>query len=163
MMLALVPVMQMDQRRYSLSGDFPRSSREGTVFSPTVGAAEQIRIERRSGHRFEQYQVPVQLSTSDGQSGNGFTLNLSSRGALVRTDFALSEGQAIEIVLAMPAEITMAEALSVRCRARVLRVQPSDGHSKATAALRIEHYEFLPREVTPVHHEPEATLRSSCG
>ena len=153
MMLAPVPVMQMEQCRYSLSGDFPRSRREGTVFSPTVGAAEPTRIERRSGHRFEQYQVPVQLRASDGQSGNGFTLNLSSRGALVRTDFALSEGQTIEITLAMPSEITMGENPGVRCRARVLRVQATGNHSQPTIALRIEHYEFLPREVAPVHHE----------
>ncbi len=116
-----------------------------------MSATEQIRIERRSGHRFEQYQIPVQLRTSDGQAGNGFTLNLSSRGALLRTDFALNEGQTIERVLAMPAEITMAENMGVRCRARVLRVKASDDHSNATVALRIEHYEFLPREVTPVH------------
>lgn len=155
MMLALVPVMQMEQRCYSLSGDFPRRARKRTVCSPNVGVAEPTRIERRSGHRFEQYQLPVQLRTSDGQSGNGFTLNLSSRGALIRTDFALGEGQAIEITLAMPAEITMAENVAVRCRARVLRVQPTDGHSRAIVALRIEHYEFLPREVVPVqpHHE----------
>ena len=120
-----------------------------------VGSAEQIRIERRSGHRFEQYQVPVLLSTADGHAGNGFTLNLSSRGALVRTDFPLNEGQAIEITLAMPSEITMAEDLSVRCRARVLRLQPGADHGKVTAALRIEHYEFLPHEVAPVHTHSE--------
>ena len=112
-----------------------------------------MRIERRSGHRFEQYQVPVQLRNSDGQSGNGFTLNLSSRGALIRTDFALSEGQTIEITLAMPAEITMGENLGVRCRARVVRIESAADHSQPAIALRIEHYEFLAREVTPVHHE----------
>ncbi len=116
-----------------------------------MSANEQTRIERRSGHRFEHYQVPIQLRDSNGQSGNGFALNLSLRGALVRTDFALNEGQTIEITLAMPPEITMADDLSVRCRARVLRVEPAADHSKATVALRIEHYEFLPREVTPVH------------
>lgn len=118
-----------------------------------MSAAEPNRIERRSGHRFEQYQVPVQLQTSDGQSGNGFTMNLSSRGALVRTDFALSEGQTIEIMLTMPAEITMAERVGVRCRARVVRVQAAADHSHPTVALRIEHYEFLAREIAPVHHE----------
>ena len=107
-------------------------------------------MERRSGHRFEQYQVPVLLRTSDGQSGNGFALNLSSRGALLKTDFPLTEGQTIEITLAMPSEITMAEDLSVRCRAKVLRFQPGVDHSKPPVALRIEHYEFLPREVAPV-------------
>jgi hypothetical protein len=112
-------------------------------------------VERRSGHRFEQYQVPVLLRTSDGQSGNGFALNLSSRGALLKTDFPLLEGQTIEITLAMPSEITMAEDLSVRCRAKVLRFQPGLDHSKPAVALRIEHYEFLPREVSPVPTHPE--------
>jgi hypothetical protein len=120
-----------------------------------VSSSEQIRIERRSGHRFEQYQVPVFLRTSDGQAGNGFALNLSSRGALVRTDFPLSEGQAIEITLAMPSEITMADDLSVRCRARVLRLQPDVDRGKPAVALRIEHYEFLPRGIAPVHAHSE--------
>ncbi len=118
-----------------------------------MSATEPLRFERRRGHRFEQYQVPVQLQTSDGRSGNGFTLNLSSRGALIRTDFALTTGQSVEITLAMPTEITMAENPGVRCRARVLRVQPAADHSHPTVALRIEHYEFLAREVAPVHHE----------
>ena len=99
--------------------------------------------------------MPVLLRASDGQSGNGFALNLSSRGALLRTDFPLQEGQTIEITLAMPSEITMAEDLSVRCRAKVLRFQPCVDHSRPAVALRIEHYEFLPREVTPVPMHPE--------
>ena len=115
-----------------------------------MSTAAPIRVERRSGHRFEQYQVAVLLRTSDGQSGNGFSLNLSSRGALLKTDFPLQEGQTIEITLAMPSEITMAEDLSVRCRAKVLRFQPGCDHSKPAVALRIEHYEFLQREVAPV-------------
>lgn len=114
-----------------------------------MSTSEPIRVERRSGLRFEQYQVPVRLQNSDGQSGHGFALNLSSRGALVRTDFHLTEGQTVEITLAMPAEITMAENLSVRCRARVLRFQPVD-NVRPAVALRIEHYEFLPREIAPV-------------
>jgi len=120
-----------------------------------VSTAEQLRIERRSGHRFEQYQVPVVLRSIDGHVGNGFTLNLSSRGALVRTDFSMAEGQAVEITLAMPAEISMVENGSVRCRARVLRLHTESDHGQPAVALRIEHYEFLPREVTPIHvHSP---------
>src|SRR5512141_2154259 len=151
MMLAPVHVLQIADTRYSLSGDFPRTLNRVTVLFLPVGAAEQIRIERRSGHRFEQYQVPVRLHAPDGLVGNGFTLNLSSRGTLVRTDLALAEGQAIEITLVMPSEITMSEDLNVRCRARVLRLQDAGDHGKFEAALRIEHYEFLPRESAPVH------------
>ena len=99
--------------------------------------------------------MPVILRSLDGHAGNGFTLNLSSRGALVRTDFPMSEGQSIEITLSMPAEISMIEKGSVRCRARVLRLHTESDHGQPAVALRIEHYEFLPREVTPIHvHSP---------
>jgi hypothetical protein len=126
-----------------------------------MSSAEQNRIERRSGHRFEQYQVPVLLRNTDGVAGNGFALNLSSRGALVRTDFAMTEGQSIEITLAMPSEITMSEGMSVRCRAKVLRLHEGVDHGKFAAALRIEHYEFLPREMTPVDARSSAELQAS--
>ena len=108
-------------------------------------------MERRSGHRFAQYQVPVLLRTGDGRAGNGFTLNLSSRGALLWTDFPLSESQTVDITLMMPSEISMAEEVSVCCRARVMRLQPDLDRGKPAVAVRIEHYEFLPRQVAPVH------------
>jgi PilZ domain len=117
-----------------------------------MSSAEQQRIERRSGHRFDQYQVPVRIQAPDGRAGSGFTLNLSSRGALVWTDFPMTEGQCVEISLMMPAEISMAEDTSVRCRARVLRLQGNAERGKPTVAVRIEHYEFLPRDVLPVQH-----------
>src|SRR6266851_3646206 len=78
--------------------------------------AEQNRIERRCGQRFE-YQLPVLLRVpADGRSGAGFTQDLSSRGALLWADFPLREGMMIEMTLMMPAEITLAEDMSVSCR-----------------------------------------------
>jgi hypothetical protein len=49
--------------------------------------------------------------------------------------------------LVMPSEITMAEDMSVCCRARVLRLQQDQEGGKAAVAVKIEHYEFLPRQV----------------
>jgi hypothetical protein len=60
------------------------------------------------------------------------------------------------MILAMPAEITMSENLAVRCRAKVLRTEPGTDQSHPMVAIRIEHYEFLPREVTPVNTHSEA-------
>ncbi len=116
-----------------------------------MARADQVRIERRSALRFPQYQVPVLLRASDGRAGNGFTLNLCSRGALVWTDFPLTEGELVDITLVMPAEISTAEEMSVRCRARVMRLQPDPDRGKPVVALRIEHYDFLPRPVQPFH------------
>lgn len=117
-----------------------------------MSATDQTRIERRSGCRFDQYQVPVALRCADGRTGHGFTLNLSSRGALVWTDMPLSEGQPVEITLVMPAEICMADDTSVRCRARVVRLQEDAERHKPAVAVRIEHYDFLPRQFPAVQH-----------
>jgi hypothetical protein len=115
-----------------------------------MGHAETIRIERRCGHRFSQYQVPVFLQTLGGASGTGFTLDLSSRGALLWTDLKLSIGQTIDITLVMPSEITLGEDMSVRCRAHVRRLEPGNARGKPATAVQIEHYDFVPRELTPL-------------
>lgn len=126
-----------------------------------MAQSEPTRIERRCGHRFSQYQVPVFLHSANGDTGTGFTLDLSSRGALLWTDFPLSPGQAIEITLVMPSEITLAEDMSVRCRARVLRLEPDHARGKPAAAVRIEHYDFVPRELAPVHQRHSSDIQAT--
>jgi hypothetical protein len=106
----------------------------------TNGGENQI--ERRCGQRFP-YQNPVLLRVpADGRSGSGFTQNLSSRGAMLRTDLPLAENEIVEITLVMPSEITLAEDMNVCCRARVLRHEQGES-GKPGVAVRIEHYEFL--------------------
>jgi hypothetical protein len=112
-------------------------------------SAEQNRIERRSGQRFP-YQIPVLLRVpNQDRTGSGFTQNLSSRGAMLWTDLSLCEGELIEIILVMPSEITLANDMNVCCRARVLRQEQADG-GKPAVALRIEHYQFLYRDIAPL-------------
>ena len=119
--------------------------------------AEQNRIERRCGQRFE-YQLPVLLRVpADGRSGAGFAQDLSSRGALLWTDFPLREGMMIEMTLMMPAEITLAQDMSVCCRARVLRLESHREEEKPAAAVRIEHYEFLHQVSVLQQHTPVET------
>ena len=110
-------------------------------------SAEQNRIERRSGQRFA-YQVPVLLRVpGESRSGNGCTQDLSARGALVWTDLALAEGTLVEMVLVMPAEITLAEDMNVCCRAHVTRLERTEGR-KPAVAIKIERYDFLPAEAS---------------
>ena len=113
-----------------------------------MSTAEPTRIERRCGQRFSEYQVPVLLRTADGHNGSGFTLDLSSHGALVQTDFPVNEGQTLAITLVMPDAVTLAGNMSVCCQARVLRLDQHKEHGKPTVAVKIERYEFLPREIT---------------
>ena len=117
--------------------------------------AGEIQIERRCGQRFP-YQLPVLLRVpADGRSGRGVTQDLSSRGALVWTDLLLREGELTDLTLVMPAEITLAEDMSVCCRARVLRLE-SCQNRKPAVAVRIEHYDFVHHEVPTLQQHSAA-------
>lgn len=105
---------------------------------------DQVQLERRGAQRFD-FHLPVAIRLSGGnEEGCGFTQDLSARGALLYTDFAVTVGDAVELTLVMPSEITLAENMRVRCRGRVVRrVTPGLG-SKPAIAIHLEGYEFLP-------------------
>ena len=93
---------------------------------------EPVRIERRHRQRFA-LDLPLSIRRN-GSLGEacGFTQNLSAGGVLFYTDFPLAPGDAIELTLVMPSEITLAEAMRVRCRARTMSVS----RSSATVKMR---------------------------
>src|ERR1039458_1058335 len=98
-----------------------------------------VGVERRIGQRFA-FNLPVSLrDISTAAEGLGFTQDLSSRGAFLFTDMALSEGAEIELTLEMPSEITLGENMRVRCRGQVLRiVKPADNAWKFAASAETE-------------------------
>jgi hypothetical protein len=104
----------------------------------------RVRHERRVAQRFD-YQLPISLKigTQDGEE-QGFTQNLSARGAFFYTDCSIAEGQMIELTLSMPAEITLTQTMRVRCRGKVLRVVHPDKGSRIGVAAQLEGYEYLP-------------------
>jgi hypothetical protein len=98
--------------------------------------APPVGVERRIGQRFA-FNLPVSLrDIATASEGLGFTQDLSSRGAFLFTDLALSEGADIELTLKMPSEITLGESMRVRCRGQVLRVvkPAANGWKPATSA-----------------------------
>ena len=104
---------------------------------------DTARIERRAGQRFD-FQVPVSVQLgSGGRAGHGFTQNLSAKGLSICTDMPLSEADILEVTLVMPAEITMAESMRLRCRGQVLRVTTSGVATKYVAAVHLQRYEYL--------------------
>ena len=102
-----------------------------------------VRFERRVGQRFALH-VPVTLRLAgSSHEACGFTQDLSARGTFFFTDFPLGSGEVIELTLLMPSEITLGDAMRVRCQGRVLRViQPSVG-TKLGVAVHFDHYEYL--------------------
>lgn len=113
-------------------------------------STDQVHLERRAAQRFD-FHLPVSVRRAGAdQEGHGFTQDLSARGALFYTDFALAEGEAIELTLVMPSEITLAENMRVRCRGKVVRVAKPVVGARSGVAVQLEGYEFLPEE------EPDA-------
>lgn len=105
---------------------------------------EPVQLERRAAQRFE-FHLPVSIRLSGTErEGSGFTQDLSARGALLYTDFSLSAGDAIELTLVMPSEVTLAENMRVRCRGRVMRLTPAGVGPKCGVAVHLDGYEFLP-------------------
>jgi hypothetical protein len=122
-------------------------------------------VERRIGQRFA-LNLPVSLrDVATSTEGLGFTQDLSSRGAFLFTDMALSEGAEVELTLVMPSEITLGENMRVRCRGSILRiVKPADNswkpavlagtetksaetkaaETKIGVAVCLKGYEYLP-------------------
>ncbi len=100
-------------------------------------------LERRCGQRFD-LQVPVSIKLPGSQhESSGFTQDLSARGAFFFTDFPLAQGEAVEITLVMPSEITLGENMRVRCQGTVLRVvQPSVG-TQLGVAVHFTEYDYL--------------------
>jgi hypothetical protein len=111
-------------------------------------STDQVHLERRGAQRFD-FHLPVTVRLAGtAQEGHGFTQDLSARGALFYTDFVLSEGDAIELTLVMPSEITLAENMRVRCRGKVVRVAKPVVGSRSGVAVHLEGYEFLPEADT---------------
>src|SRR5271170_3286671 len=151
--------------------------------------APPVGVERRIGQRFA-FNLPVALrDVATASEGLGFTQDLSSRGAFLFTDMALSEGADVELTLKMPSEITLGESMRVRCRGRVLRiVKPADNgwrpsgeiesaetrsaETKIGVAVCLKDYEYLPetedgsadfRRISALHNpaEPERSATTA--
>src|SRR5438105_8097832 len=104
----------------------------------------QVQLERRGAQRFDFHlAVGIRLSATT-EDGCGFTQDLSARGALLYTDFVVAVGDAVELTLVMPSEITLAENMRVRCRGKVVRRTNPGVGSKPAVAVPLEENEFLP-------------------
>lgn len=104
-------------------------------------------VERRTARRFSMMlPVKVRLTSGNGVTEKpGETRDVSFRGLYFLTEADISLGAAIEFVLTLPQQITMAGDVHIRCYARVLRVEPHNGRRGVAAC--IDRYEFLPPTV----------------
>lgn len=100
--------------------------------------------EKRATRRFA-LRLPVAVTYSDEgvQEKSAQTRDVSARGICFYVDNSIATGSAIEFTLTLPPEITLTEAIRVRCKGRVVRVDGMQTNSKMAVAAVIDEYEFL--------------------
>ncbi len=100
--------------------------------------------ERRSKRRIP-IQLPVSVKSSDGRIEESTkTRDLSTGGIFVYTNSRLQEGNDLELVLILPAEVTFAERRWVCCQASVVRVEENHQGQNVGVAAVIKRFEVWP-------------------
>ncbi len=101
-------------------------------------------VERRAARRFSMtLPLKVRLKVEGAYAERtGETRDVSFRGLYFLMEASVETGSAIEFVLTLPQQITLAGDVHIRCYGRVLRVEPRNG--QRGVAAQIEKYEFLP-------------------
>jgi hypothetical protein len=104
---------------------------------------DQAQAERRGEQRFP-LRLPVLVRAMHGRvpEESSLTRDVSARGAFFYIDSKLAEGTPIELVLTLPAEITLTESIRVRCKGKVVRVVRAINGGKTGVAAVIEQYDF---------------------
>jgi PilZ domain len=100
--------------------------------------------ERREEQRFP-LRLPVFVRSMDGhlREESSFTQDVSARGAFFYLYKRLAEGTPIELLLTLPAEITLTENIRVRCKGKVVRVVNGMDGGQTGVAVVIEQYDFI--------------------
>ncbi len=101
----------------------------------------QPQLERRATRRFS-LRLPVAVKHPQNGELAAHTRDVSSRGICFIIDLPITVGADLEFTLTLPPEVTLTEAIRVRCRARVVRVEDAPTGGTAVAAV-IDRYEFL--------------------
>ncbi|HSK43038.1 MAG TPA: PilZ domain-containing protein [Candidatus Binatia bacterium] len=105
----------------------------------------QPQPEKRTTRRFS-LDLPISVKFLDNgrRELSGRTRDVSSRGVFMYLDSKITTGAPIEFVMTLPAEITLADPIRVRCTGKILRVdQAGQGQG---VAVTIEKYDFVGEE-----------------
>jgi hypothetical protein len=106
---------------------------------------KRAQAERRGDERFPLH-LPVVVKPMQGnvQEESSLTQDVSAGGAFFYLERKLPEGTPVELLLNLPAELSLTRSIRVRCKGRVVRVVKSAIPGKIGVAAVIEHYDFLP-------------------
>jgi hypothetical protein len=97
---------------------------------------------RRAQRHHVQTALRIRLWKSKLPEQRAESIDLSERGTFFVTDMPLHEGEAIEVLLKMPKEITGEPTTEWLCTGLVVRVQPVDSpNGKIGVGVRFDCYE----------------------
>jgi hypothetical protein len=104
----------------------------------------EVQEEKRATRRFA-LRLPVAVNQKQvaAQAETAQTRDVSARGICFYIDSSIQAGAAIDFTLTLPPEITLTEAIRVRCKGRVVRVEGGNPAGKVAVAAVIDEYEFL--------------------
>ena len=98
--------------------------------------------ERRAMRRFDM-RLPAIVRLEGAPEVHTETQNVSARGVFLYLDRAVEAGAKLEVTLTCPPHITLTDAVRVRFRSRVIRVEHPLPTARIGVAAMIEDYEFL--------------------
>jgi len=144
MSLLLVPSYFADLNRFCIPSPIVPVPPSQLHFNFASGGLPLNGSERRTTQRF-QMRLPLTVRWTTGAAvGETSTesRDVSSRGVYFFLAKDVKEGSAVEILLTLPNEITLAGPVRVRCLGRVQRTEARDQGAIGVVAA-IERYEFL--------------------
>jgi hypothetical protein len=105
---------------------------------------EVQQAEKRATRRFA-LRLPVSVSQNGSAVAamSAQTRDVSARGICFYLEAPLATGSEIEFTLTLPPEITLTESIRVKCKGKVVRVEPELADTKVPVAAVIDEYEFL--------------------
>jgi PilZ domain-containing protein len=104
--------------------------------------------ERRTMRRFDM-RLPAIVRIENASEFHTETQNVSARGVFFYLDHAIAAGSKLEVTLTFPPHVTLTDAVRVRFRARVIRVENPLPSTRIGVAALIEDYEFLRSNGSP--------------
>ncbi len=111
--------------------------------APIEANTAQALPERRAEQRFPlQLPIVVKILDLPRSEYSSVTRDISARGAFFFLRTALAHDTLIEMLVTLPAEITLSEDICVRCRGKVVRALPPTADGQSGIAAVIETYNF---------------------
>ena len=101
--------------------------------------------DQRAARRFPlDLPISLRFSSSGKPSVAAHTRDVSSRGVFFYADADMAKGSAVDFVMTLPEEITLASPIRVHCHGKIVRVDKSAKFRGV--AVAIDKYDFVNNE-----------------